>query len=250
MKKTLLELVQDILSAIDADEVNSIDDTVEATQVATVIKNVYLAMASNRNWAGQKKLISFDHSGTPDRPTHIKSPENLKELHLFNYNVTRDNLTIEMREVRYQYPDEFLRLCSHRGINTPNTKVVTDFGGTPLVVLTNKAPSYWTSFDDTYIVCDSYDIKVDDALKASKTQLHATLFPSFSLVDSFVPDMPIEAFAGLLAEAKSVAFVEVKQVANQKAEQEAVRQRTWLARKNWQLEGGVRYSNFGRKRVK
>lgn len=250
MKKTLLELVQDILSAIDADEVNSIDDTVEATQVAMVIKNVYLAMASNRNWAGQKKLISFDHSGTPEKPTHIRSPESLKELHLFNYNATRDNLTIEMREVKYQYPDEFLRLCSHRGINTPNTKVVTDFGGTPLVVITNKAPSYWTSFDDTYIVCDSYDASVDDALKASKTQLHATLFPRFSLTDSFVPEMPVEAFAGLLAEAKSVAFVEVKQVANQKAEQEAVRQRTWLARKNWQLEGGVRYSNFGRKRVK
>ena len=39
MKRTLLEMTQDILSAIDADEVNSIDDTVEATQVATIIKN-------------------------------------------------------------------------------------------------------------------------------------------------------------------------------------------------------------------
>ena len=100
MKKSLLELVQDILSAIDADEVNSIDDTVEAMQVATVIKNVYLSMASNRNWSGQKKLISFNHSGTPDKPTHIKSPDNLKELHLFNYNATKDNLTIDMQEVQ------------------------------------------------------------------------------------------------------------------------------------------------------
>ena len=250
MKKSLLELVQDILSAIDADEVNSIDDTVEAMQVATVVKNVYLSMASNRNWSGQKKLISFNHSGTPDKPTHIKSPDNLKELHLFNYNATKDNLTIDMQEVRYQYPDEFLRLCSHRGLNTPKTKIVTDFGGTPLVIITNKSPTYWTTFDDTYIVCDSYNSVVDDALKASKTQLHATLFPKFELVDSFVPDMPVEAFAGLLAEAKSVAFVEIKQVANQKAEQEAVRQRTWMARKNWQLKGGVRTPNYGRRSVK
>ena len=250
MKKTLLELVQDILSAIDADEVNSIDDTVEATQVATVIKNVYLAMASNRDWAGQKRLIAFDHSGTPEKPTHIKSPENIKELHLFNYNCTRDNLTMEMQEVRYQYPDEFLRRCTSRGVNTPNTQLVTDFGGTPLVVITNKPPSFWTTFDDVYIVCDSFDSAVDDALKASKTQLHATLFPRFELIDTFVPDMPIEAFAGLLAEAKSVAFVEIKQVANQKAEQEAVRQRTWLSSKNWQLQGGVRTPNFGRRSVK
>lgn len=250
MKRTLLEMVQDILSALDSDEVNSIDDTVEATQVATIIKNTYLNLASNRNWSGQKKLITFDHSGSLSKPTHLKAPENLKELSIFNYNCTRDNNTIEYREVRYREPDHFLRLVANRGVNTPNTRIVRDFGGTDLVVITNKAPSYWTSFDDQYIVCDSYDSDVDDALKASKTQLHVTLLPSFELVDDFVPAMPIEAFQSLFNEAKSIAFVELKQVANQKAEQEAVRQRTWLARKEWQLHGGVKYPNYGRRTSK
>lgn len=250
MKRTLLELVQDILSALDADEVNSIDDTVEATQVATIIKNCYLNLASNRNWAGQKRLITFSHSGSPEQPTHLKTPDGIKELHLFNYNVTRTNDTVEYREVQFCHPDTFLRLVSHRGVDTPNTKVVRDFGGTDLVIITNKAPSYWTTFDDSYIVCDSYDSVVDDALKASKTQLHVTLTTPFRMVDDFVPDMPDEAFQSLYNEAKSIAFVELKQVANQKAEQEAVRQRTWLARKNWQLQGGVRYPNFGRRTIK
>lgn len=250
MKRTLLDMVQTILSAIDADEVNSIDDTIEATQVATVLKETYFAMSSNRDWAGQKRLIQFNHSGSPEKPTHLKTPETIKELHLFQYNITRTNETIEMREVCYKHPDEFLRMTSHRGINTPHTQVVTDFGGTPLVIINNKAPSYWTSFDDTYIICDSYDSEVDDALKSSKTQLHVTKFADWQMVDDFVPDMPAEAFSGLIAEAKSVAFVEVKQVANQKAEQEATRQRTWLSRKNWQLHGGVRYENYGRRSVK
>lgn len=250
MKRTLLDMVQTILSAIDADEVNSIDDTVEATQVATILKEAYFAMSSNRDWSGQKRLIQFDHSGTPDKPTHLKSPESIKELHLFQYDSAKKTGTLEMREVCYKYPDEFLRISSHRGINTPHTKVVRDFGGTPLVIITNKPPSYWTTFDDTYIVCDSYDSEVDDALKASKTQLHVTKFADWEMVDDFVPDMPSEAFSSLIAEAKSVAFVEVKQVANQKAEQEATRQRTWLSRKNWQLQGGVRYPNFGRRSSK
>ena len=250
MKRTLLEMTQDILSAIDAEEVNSIDDTIEATQVATIIKNCYLDMSSNRNWSGQKRLTQFDHSGTPEKPTHLKAPEGIKELHSFRYNSTKEEGALVYTDVLYREPDHFLRLVSNRNVDTPNTRQVVDFGGCPICIITNKAPSYWTTFDDTYIVCDSFDENIDDALKASKTQIHATMLPAFRMVDDFIPDMPVEAFQSLFSESKSVAFVEVKQVANQKAEQAATRQRTWLARKEWQLQGGVKYANFGRRGVK
>lgn len=250
MKRTLLEMVQDILASLDSDEVNSIDDTLEATQVATIIKNTYLNMASNRNWAGQKRLITFEHSGTPDKPTHLKTPDNIKELHTFRYDNTKEDGEMVYNEIRYMEPDVFLRRVGSFNSQSMNTKTVVDFGGTPINIITNKPPSYWTTFDDTYIVCDSYDSSVDDALKASKTQLHVTLLPSFRMVDDFVPDMPIEAFQGLFNEAKSVAFVEIKQVANQKAEQEATRQRVWATRKNWQLKGGVTFPNYGRRSSK
>lgn len=249
MKKTLLELTQDILLSLDADEVNSIDDTLEATQVANIIQNTYLDMASNRNWAGQKRLITFNHSGTPERPTHLKAPDNIKELHTFRYNVSKDG-GFEYRDIKFREPDEFLRINSYRKVSDRNIKVVNDPGGTPLLIVTDQPPQYWTTFDDTYIVCDSYDSEEDDALKASKTQLHVTLFPTFRLVDDFVPDMPVEAFQALYNEAKSTAFVEVKQVANQKADLAARRQQTWLSRKEWQLKGGVRYPNYGRRSAK
>lgn len=250
MKKTLLELTQDILLSLDADEVNSIDDTLEATQVANIIQNTYLDMASNRNWSGQRRLITFNHSGTPERPTHLKSPDNIKELHSFRYDTSKDPEVFQYTELQYREPDEFLRITSQRRSNDCNMKVVRDFGGTPLVVATNQPPRFWTSFDDTYIVCDSYDHELDDALKASKTQLLVTLFPTFRMVDDFVPDMPIEAFQALYNEAKSTAFVEVKQVSNQKAEQAARRQQTWLSRKEWQLKGGTKFPNYGRRSAK
>lgn len=250
MKRTVLDLTQDILSSLDAEEVSSIDDTIEATQVATILKNTYLAMASNRNWSSQKRLTQFEHSGTPDLPTHLKAPENLKELISFQYNGSKVAGQYQSNPVRYIEPDEFLRLASHRNPASDTTRLIRDVGGTDLVIINNKPPTYWTTFDDTYIVCDSYDKDVDDALKASKTQIHAVMFPKFIMEDSHVPDMPVEAFASLLAEAKSIAFVEIKQTANQKAEQEAVRQRTWLSRKEWSLHGGVRYPNYGRPRRK
>lgn len=249
MKKTLLGMTQDILLSLDADEVNSIDDTLEATQVAKIIENTYLNMASNRNWSGQKKLITFNHSGTPEKPTHLKAPDSLKEMHSFRYNCSKDG-SIEYRELSYREPDDFLRINSYRNQQSENTRIIEDFGGTPLVIITNKPPSYWTTFDDVYIVCDSYDKEVDDALKASKTQLHVTLFPTFRMVDDFVPDLPVEAFQALYNEAKSTAFIEVKQTVNQKAEQDARRQQSWLSRKEWQLKGGVRYANYGRRSAK
>lgn len=250
MERTVLSIVQDILSALDAEEVNSIDDTVEATQIANIVKNCYLDMSTTRNWSGQKVLRTFEHSASLERPTHIKAPRNIKEMLIFKYDCSKTGETTEYREVRYKEPDAFLRLVGSRNKNTPNTKLVTDVGGTDLSIITNKAPSYWTTFDDVYIICDSYDKQVDDTLKSSKTQVYCVMYPEFRLVDDFVPAIPAEAFQALFNEVKSVAFVEIKQVANQKAEQEAMRQRTWLSRKEWQLQGGVSYPNYGRKRVK
>ena len=40
-KMTVLEMVQDILNDMDSDEVNSINDTIEAQQVANTVRTVY-----------------------------------------------------------------------------------------------------------------------------------------------------------------------------------------------------------------
>ena len=46
MKYTLLEMTQDILSNMSSDEVNSISDTPESLQVATIIKQKYYDIVS------------------------------------------------------------------------------------------------------------------------------------------------------------------------------------------------------------
>lgn len=247
MKMTLLEMVRDILNEMDSDDVNSISDTVEALQVAQIIKTCYMEMMANRNWPHQKKLLQAQASGTLDRPTHLKLPENVKELEFFKYdkNKTQDPTKIEYRDVMYKHPDEFLRITSTLN-NSDNVKQILDFSGTPIIIKTNKAPSYWTSFDDEYMVCDSYESSIDDTLKKSKTQCLVYVNPTWVHLDNAYPEMPNEAFPALLAEAKSTAFFALKQMANEKAEQKATRQQRWLSRKAWRTNGGVRYDNYGR----
>ena len=42
----------------------------------------------------------------------------------------------------------------------------------------------------------------------------------------------------------------LKEVQDIKSEQEAGRQQRWLSRKAWTVNGGIRYPNYGRGRVK
>lgn len=247
MKMTLLEMVRDILNDMDSDDVNGISDTVEALQVAQIIKTCYFEIASNRNWPHQQKLMEASASGTLDRPTHIRLPSNVKELEVFRYNVnkTEDPTKMQYKDLWYREPDAFLRITSTRG-TSPDTRIIRDLNNTPIVIRTNQAPTYWTTFDDTHLVCDSYDRNVDDTLQKSKTQLLVYTNPEWIHMDDAVPDLPAEAFPALLAEAKSTAFFSLKQMANEKAEQKATRQQRWLSRKAWRAKGGVRYDNYGR----
>lgn len=248
MKYTLLEMVQDILSEMDSDEVNSIDDTIEAQQVAQVIKTCYFEMIANRNWPHLRKLIQLEPSLDTTRPVYLKIPKNVKELEFVRYDVTKaTSANQEWKTLKYKEPLAFLDYVSARNSSNDNVVKVSDYSGVQLLVVNDQAPSYWTSFDDVHLVVDSYDKVVDDTIKQSKTACSAYTNPSWERSDTSVPDLPIEAFPALLEEAKSTAFIALKQVPNQKAEQKAKRQNSWLSRKAWTAKGGVNYPDYGRK---
>jgi hypothetical protein len=248
MKKTLLELTQDILAEMDSDEVNHIDDTVESQSVATIIKNCYYEILGNRNWPHMRKLVQLEAAGDITKPNYLKLPERLKELSLFKYDKSKENSTNTLfNDVSYVEPEVFLRKTSGRSSSNSNYSAVIDFSGVTMYIVNNRAPTCWTSFDDVYIVTDSYDKEQDDTLQKSRNQAIAYIVPEWQHIDLFIPDLPIEAFPLLEEESKSTAFFTLKQMANQKAEQKANRQNKWLSRKAWRAEGGVKFQNYGRK---
>lgn len=248
---TLLEMVQDIHNDLDLDFINSIDDTVEAAQVAQIIKTTYFAMMSNRNWPHLRKLVSLTPSNNSGLPTHMIVQDNVKELDFINYNCIKNGETrLRYKPMRWLEPDAFLRKQNALNSDNVNTSIVTDTTGIQLQILTNKNPEFYTSFDDKTLVFDSYDTSVENTLQESKVQAMAYVMPSWSQTDSFVPDLPEEAFMSLLEESKSKAALKLKQEADQKAEQESIRQRNWLSRKAWKVQGGIQYPDYGRGRAK
>lgn len=247
-KITLLDMVQRILNDMDSDEVNSIEDTVEAQQVASIVRDVYEEMISNRNWPHLRKLVQLESANDLSKPNYLRLPEHTKELSFVKYEVQKhDTDRIYFKELKYKQPDDFLRMVSGRNSDDLNVSTVYDFSGSRLLVQNNFAPSYWTSFDDLHLVTDSYDKLVDDTLQGSKTQAMAYIESPWVHADDAVPNLPTEAFAALLAEAKSSAFFVLKQMVNTKEEQKAARQQRWLSQKAWRAKGGVQFPNYGRK---
>lgn len=249
MKMTLLDIVQDILNDLDSDEVNSIDDTIESMQVAQIVKTTYYAMMSNRNWPHLRKLIQTTNTSSSSRPTHLILPENVKELVAINYDIKGlSDTRRKYKEMKFLEPDAFLRKTNMRNNDASDVIVVVDNTGVELLIKNNKAPEYFTSFDDRSMVFDSYDASQYTTLISSNVQAFAYVMPDWEMVDTFIPDLPDEAFIALVEESKSRASAKLKQMSDAYSDEEASRQQRWLSRKAWRVEGGIKYPNYGRRR--
>lgn len=246
-KMTLLEMVQDILGAMNSDDVNSISDTQEAYDVARIVQMVYEELMVDKDWPHLATLVQLTATSTTT-PTHMLIPDNIQRLEWIKYNKRKSTDTRDKySDVTYLLPYDFVQLVMARDSSADNVETITDPGGPVLLVRNDIAPTYWTSFDDEYIVFDSYDSAVDDNLRSSKTQCRVYKEATFTLSNTFVPDLPSKSFPQLLAEAKSTAFAQIKQVLNEKEELRARRQRQRQSRENWRLSGGIQYPDYGRK---
>lgn len=245
---TLLDMVQDILSDMDSDQVNSISDTVESLQVAQIIKSTYYNIVDGRDYPFLHELFQLDSSASISRPTHMKLPETIIDLDWVKYNRKKASDTRNKYEkVKYLAPEEFLDLVNQRDSSNTAVQIVVDPTDIQLNILNNKAPEYFTSFDNETIVFDSFDSNVESTIQNSKLQCYGRRSVVFSLADNFIPDLPVQMFSYLLSEAKSVSFITLKQVPNQKAEQASISQKRRLSQDTWEMKNGIYYPNYGRK---
>jgi hypothetical protein len=253
-KMTLLEMTQDILSAMSSDEVNSISDTVESSQVAQEIKNTFFELYSNRDIPELESLVNLSPSGDPASPHTLIFPTNVHGIKWIKYKNFRAN-NHNFHDVDYLPPEEFIRR-----IVEADTSDAIPYVDVPLLptspvmfpIRTNKGPDFYTIFDnERTIVFDSFDEDYESNLTGSNALAWGVLDTTFQLVDDYVPPLDANLFPHLLAEAKSVCFINIKEVANSKEEQRArrqlIRSQTRMTRTRGQREG-IFDADYSRKR--
>jgi len=252
-KLTHLSMVQDILNDMDSDEVNSVSDTVESQQVGQVIETTFFELMANKIWPHLRSLFRLDGLGNIAQPTHMKLPENVRNLDnivSIKYNQRRLTDTKDkILPVHFRSMEAFLTLTNGYDSSEATVQTVIDTGGATIYIKNDRPPEFWTSFDDEHIIFNSFDSEVDTTLQSSKSQLVGYREVTFSQNDEFIADLPSKYFPMFLAEAKSVCFNALKQLVNEKAEQQTTRQKRYLSQQGWKANAQNRYPNYGRQPV-
>lgn len=256
MNYTLLDMVQRILEAMESDEVNNYDDTPESLAVANIIKEVYYDIISTLDIPEHYTMFQLNASGSSSYPVVMTLPSDIRDLIWMKYNaVTSGETESNFELVQYLDPPTFIDRM-HR-LNTGDTNVdsmsyTVNGDAFEFKYFTDRQPYFYTVFEDSILIFDGYDSSVDSTLQKSKTSCYGRLIPTFTLANTFTPNLDAGQMQLLLQEAKSQAFYELKQMPNQKAEGKA--RRAWInANKRARnvpvyIPAYSRYPNYGRKK--
>lgn len=232
MKMTLLDMTQSILSSMNSDEVNSIGDTVESRQVADAIKTTYFNILARADLPEAKTLFSLTASTDEDLPVLMIRPDNVVRIDWIKYNIS-DNVS-PLSEPDYRVLTalsnfDFIAMVNTYGPLATDVEAYT-FNGKKYYYKNNEHPHHFTVVQDRYVLFDSYDASEEATLQESKVLCAGLTSPEFLMEDDFIPELDARQFPLLLNEAKSLCFLDIKQVANNKAELESRRQWRTLQR--------------------
>ena len=230
MRYTLLEIVQQILAAMDSDEVDSISDTTESDQVALLVKGVYYDLASELDIPSHHTMFELDETSS-STPIVMTVPTDVVEIEQLDYDISAStDATSDYATIPYVDLSEFLARANSLGGETLATGVatidITLNGETfPIIHTTDTEPTYYTTPDDYTILFNSYDSAEETYLRKTKTRCLGEVYPTFTLSDSFAPDFNPQQFSLFINRCKVRAFAELKQAANIEAASEARNQK-------------------------
>lgn len=258
MIMNLLQIVQGIILSMDGEEITTWNQNYESRQVANIVQEVYLNLVPRMNRPTDFTMFQLaapPGGSSASYPTICSMPINCTSWNWLKYDCHLSSTTDPLfTDMVYITPNEFFNIMTQWAPSADNT--ITQFSyiingeAVNFEVSNNHAPTYFTSWDDYTIAFDSFDSSVDSFINPSKTQVFGKLDQSFTLADSYIPNLRSEQFPLLFQEAKSLAWAQMKQIPHVKAEREAKRQWTHYGKSRYTgpnaLNNWQRLPNYGR----
>lgn len=226
-KPQLLEIVQDLLSDMDGDEVNSISDTLESTQIANLVVTTYDNILDEHDLLTTKDVFQLTASGTTDRPTHMTIPTGKFSVEWVKYDkriLSGDAQAWKV--IPFLEPHDFMAVCDSRdSTDTTNNVEITDPSNVTLIIDIKNAPNFYTTFNSDVLIFDAYDSDLESTLQTAKSKVFGQIRVDTTQADTTTIDLPHHLFTLLINEAREFAFDLYKDGAPQKVRQMAHRSR-------------------------
>jgi hypothetical protein len=247
-KRTLLDLTQTILSDITGDRVNSIGDTEESEAIVQILRRAYFDLLTEYNIPTSKGMFTLTALGDTDKPTYFRIPDEVYEVEWVKYDLRTGPSDTQIRytELPYHTPEEFFHRASMLNSTDANVQLIEDPTDIKILVRTDANPTCWTSFDNRYVVFDSFDSAIEATLQSSKVVSYGTKGASWTSSDSFIPDLPDHLFPLLLSTAENKAFEFLKQTSNRLVDSQERRMRRRFREQGDRIDNSIRGPNYGR----
>lgn len=216
----LLYVVQEVMSSLDSDEINSVSDNPESLSVAKIVEAVYRHITSQIEFLRQHNVFEVEGNNDPLLPCVMHIPENVRDIDFLKY----DHRTVTDDDVSYQdvcplpvkdFLDRMYLLDEDDPSVGMGNLTLEDGGSFTMKWWKNRGPKFYTRLDDRTLIFDSYDNQMDTSLHKNKTIAYGWLDPkAFVLQDTFVIDLDNKNLDILINESKSLAWAELKQSQN------------------------------------
>ena len=248
MKYTYLELVQTIGSSLGSDEINSISDSVESLQIADIVKTTYFDIINRSNLPSHYSLTTLEPSNDITKPILMTVPNTVEEIKWIKYNCVEETSDpVNMQVIAYMSLESYLNSMDMLDTTESNVSSFNITSGTDTFTIyyeNDRPPSFYTTFDNNTILFDSYKSTVETTLQKSNSLCYSKLVIPFTLTDSFIPDLDDEQFPLLINEAKTLAWLELKQSPHPIADRNSKRNWTSIQKNKFATQHASDFDSF------
>ena len=226
-KRNILQLVQQLGEAIGSDEIDTLDETIEASEIATILEQTVTEVISRKRWEFIKdrvRQLQLRSAGSTQLNT-LAIPIDVTRVNCLKYRDTNNTNVTTFITLEYMQPCEFLEFVQSRNSADSNITAIANDDGVLINVLTDNAPTKWTSFDEENITFDAYDASVGTGNLIVDSVIIAD---RVSVIDYTDPDatlkVPERMETLIYNEALSTCAIRLRQTVDPKAERVARRQ--------------------------
>lgn len=248
-KRTILQLVQQIGEGIGSDEIDTLDETIEASEIATILEQTVTEVISRKRWefiSDRVRQLDARAGGSTQLNTLV-IPSDVTRINCLKYRNT-DNTVTEFIALTYMKPCDFVDMVQSRNSADTNITAIANDDGVEINVITDAPPNNWTSFDEESITFDAYDATVGTGNLITDSVIIADIVPVIDYTDPAATLKVPERMETLIYnEALSTCAIRLRQTVDPKAERVARRQHIALRELEHITNKDTKEANYGRR---